>query len=97
MAFFDPEIDKLESAMERSAKIQEIISHNIANANTPGYVAMEFDAVLNKAVERSNNPKVTMEQELAALSENGIAYSSYTKLLITKLNVMKTIATQGRR
>ena len=97
MAVFDPEINKLESAMERSAKVQEIISHNIANASTPGFRAMEFDEVLNQAVERQNNPQVNLEQELANLSQNGIAYSAYSKLLIAKLNILRTIATQGRR
>jgi len=96
MAIFDGEISKLESALDRSSKVQDVISHNIANANTPGFVAMKFDDVLGKAVERMDNPKVNLEQELAALSENGLAYSSYTKMLITKLNTLRTVVKMGK-
>jgi len=96
MAIFDGEISKLEGALDRSSKVQDVISHNIANANTPGFVAMKFDDVLGKAVERMDNPKVNLEQELAALSENGLAYSSYTKMLITKLNTLRTVVKMGK-
>ena len=34
---------------------------------------------------------------LASLTENSIKYSAYVKLLSSKINTLKTIATQGRR
>lgn len=86
--------------LERSTKItamrQEVIAHNIANANTPGYVAMTFDEQLMQAVKKQDKKKVILEDELAALSSNSIEYSGYVKMITSKLNVLRTIARQGR-
>jgi flagellar basal body rod protein FlgB len=97
VALFGEEINRLEAAMEQATKTHAVIAHNIANANTPGYEALKFDEVLNQAVKRIEKPQVNLEEELAALSENGLRYSTYTKLLSTKFNVLRTIATQGRK
>ena len=83
--------------MEIATRRQEVISHNIANANTPGFEALKFDEHLMQAVKRLDNRSVVMEEELSALTENSIKYSSYVKLLSSKFNVLRTIATQGRR
>ncbi|MGB9613669.1 MAG: flagellar basal body rod protein FlgB, partial [Candidatus Margulisiibacteriota bacterium] len=71
--------------------------HNIANAKTPGYEALTFDEELMRAVKRLDQKQVVLEEELAALTENSIKYSAYVKLLSSKINVLRTIATQGRR
>ena len=94
---FEGELGKLEGAMEQTTKMHAVIAHNIANANTPGYEALKFDEVLDKAVKRTEKPQVSLEEELAALGTNGVRYSAYTKLLTSRLNVLRTIATQGRR
>jgi flagellar basal body rod protein FlgB len=94
---FDPAINHLEQALKVSAAKQGVISHNLANANTPGYEALEFDEELGRAIKRQDNKKVIIEEEMAALSDNSVRYSSYVKLLSTKLNIIRTIATQGRR
>ncbi len=94
---FDPEIGRLEGALGKAAQIQEIISQNIANASTPGYTALKFDDVLGKAVERMDKPKVTLEDEMAQLAKNSIEYTAYSKLLISKLSAIRTVATQGRK
>ena len=94
---FDATFGNLERAMEISTRRQEVITHNIANANTPGYEALTFDEQLMQAVKRLDKKRVVLEEELAALSENSIKYSSYVKLLSSKINVLRTIATQGRR
>ena len=83
--------------MEIATRRQEVISHNIANAKTPGFEALEFDEQLMRAVKRQESKQVNMEEELAALTENSIKYSAYVKLLSSKINVLKTIATQGRK
>lgn len=94
---FDQSFDKLEKAMEIVAQRQAVIAHNISNANTPGYMALDFDEELMQAVERLDNKKVNLEEELAKLTDNSVKYSSYVKLLSAKINILKTIATQGRR
>lgn len=94
---FDASFDKLEKAMAVATKRQEIISHNIANANTPGYKPLRFDEELMQAVERADRPKVVLEDELAALTDNSVKYSSYVKLMSSRLSILKTIASQGKR
>lgn len=83
--------------MEIATRRQEVITHNIANAKTPGYQAMTFDEQLMRAVKRADKKDINMEEELASLTENSIKYSAYVKLLSTKINTIRTIATQGRR
>lgn len=83
--------------MEIATRRQEVIAHNIANAKTPGYEALTFDEELMQAVKRLDRKEVVLEEELAALTENSIKYSTYVKLLSSKINVLRTIATQGRR
>jgi len=94
---FDNTFLNLEKGMKTAAARQSVISHNIANRDTPNYEAMEFDEELGLAVKRVDKKKVVIEEEMAALSENSIKYSAYVKLLTSKLNILRTIATQGRR
>ena len=94
---FDVTFGSLERAMEVATRQQEVIAHNIANVKTPGYEALTFDEQLMRAVKRLDRKQVVLEEEMAALTENSIKYSSYVKLLSTKINVLRTIATQGRR
>ena len=94
---FDAQFNQLERSMEISARWQEVISHNIANAKTPGFEALTFDEHLMRAVKRSDQKDVVLEDEMAALADNSVKYSSYVKLLSSKINVLKNIASQGRR
>lgn len=97
LEIFDASMRSLERGMEKSIKIQSVIAHNIANANTEDFRALRFDEELNRAVERLENPKVALEEEMAALTENSLKYSAYIKLLASKLNILRTVVTQGRR
>ena len=83
--------------MEIAARRQEIIAHNISNANTPGFEPLTFDEQLMRAVKRQDQTQINLEDELASLTKNSIKYSSYVKLLTSKFNILRTIATQGRR
>lgn len=94
---FDYTFLEIEKAMSNLVKNQEVHAHNLANINTPGYEPVEFDEELQKAVKRLDNKKVVLEEEMAALSENSIKYTACVKLLTQKVNVLKTIASQGRR
>lgn len=94
---FDKTFDGLTQAMQVATLRQAVIAHNIANANTPGYEAMEFDKELMKAVKKRDQKQVVLEQEMADMAKNNMEYSAYVKLLSSKINVLKTIAGQGRR
>lgn len=94
---FDPQFNRLEKAMEIATRRQEVITHNIANAKTPGFEPLTFDEELMQAVKKMDRSEVVLEEELAELSDNSVKYSAYVKLLSSKLNVLRTIATQGRR
>lgn len=96
-AIFDQAFDNIEKSIKIASKRQAIIAHNIANANTPDYEALEFDEILGRAVVRQDERKVILEKEMADLSENSVLYSSYIKLMSQKLGILRTIASQGRR
>ncbi len=97
LEIYDPTFDALERSMKVAAMKQAVIAQNIANAKTPGYVAMAFDEELNKAVQRQDKKNVTLEEEMAALAENTGRYSSFVKLMTSKIGVLRTIVTQGKR
>jgi len=94
---FDPSFNQLEQAMQITTMKQEIIAHNIANAKTPGYEPLTFDEELMMAVQKQGQKEVVLEEELADLSKNALKYSSYVKMLSSKLSVLRTIAAQGKR
>ena len=97
LGIFDETFATLERAMQITTKKQAVIAHNIANAKTPGYEALTFDEELMRAVKRLDKKQVVLEEELASLTENSVKYSASVKLLSSKINVLKTIVTQGRR
>lgn len=97
LKIFDYTYNNLERAMNLSNMKQAIIAHNIANANTPGYVPLDFDEVLGKAVKREEGKGVVLEDELASLTENSVKYSAYIKFLSAKITALRSVVTQGRK
>jgi flagellar basal body rod protein FlgB len=93
---FDPTFVNLQQGIEKATRKQSVIAQNIANINNPGYEALEFDDVLNRAVKRANK-KVILEEELASLSKNTMEHSAYIKLFESKMSVMRSVVTQGRK
>ncbi len=96
LEIFDPTFSKIEKGMEVTTKKQAIIAHNIANANVPGYEPLKFDEVLDRVVKKTEK-SVILEEEMKDLAENSIRHSSYVKLMSTKINVLRSVVTQGRR
>jgi len=94
---FDATFSALEHSMKIASMRQAVIAQNIANAKTPGYEPQSFDEELMMAVKRSDKKKMVLEEELSDLTKNSIDYSGYVKMMTTKLNILKTIASQGRR
>lgn len=97
LEIFDESAGRLERALDIAARRQAVISHNVANANTRGYKPLRFDEVLGRAVEKAGGRGIILEEEMADLASNSLAYSSYVKLLASKINIMRAVATQGRR
>ena len=97
LEIYDSTFGSLERAMKVAAMKEAVIAQNIANAKTPGYEAMIFDEELNKAVKRQDKKDVVLEDEMAALAENSGKYSAYVKLMTSKIGVLRSIATQGKR
>lgn len=93
---FDPSFNRLTEAMENAMMRQAITAQNIANANTPGYEALAFDEELKKAVKRQNK-KVDLDTEYAQMGKIATDHTVLVNLYNKKLNVLKVIASQGRR
>jgi flagellar basal body rod protein FlgB len=93
---FDKSFNALDTGMSIAAKKQAVIAHNISNADTPGFEALEFDEILGKVVKRTNR-KVIIEEEMKNLAQNSLRYSSYVKLMSAKINILRTVITQGRK
>ncbi len=83
--------------MKIATRWQEVIAHNIANAKTPGFEPLTFNEELMRAETRQDRKRVILEEELASLTDNSIRYSTLVKIMSGKINVLRTIATQGRR
>lgn len=96
IGLFDESFSALDRAMQIATQRQAVIAHNIANADTPNYIPLEFDEVLQKAIQRKEK-KVNLELEMAALADNSTKYSAYTKLMTSKIGILRSIITQGRK
>ena len=94
---FDKTFFNLEHSMKLMTAKQEMHAHNIANINTPDYQPLEFDAVLEKVVKSQDKKNASLEREMAGIAENGSDYSAAVKLITEKFNVLKTVASQGKR
>lgn len=94
---FDATMSNLEGAMGRAMRVQEVTAQNVANANNPDFTAKKFDEVLGKAVERREKPNVVLEEEMAEMSKNSGHYSAYIKLMSSKLAMLRTVISQGRK
>ncbi|MFS8651172.1 MAG: flagellar basal body rod protein FlgB [Caldibacillus sp.] len=66
MVLFTGTIALLEKALDYSAVKQNVIAHNIANADTPNYKAkdVQFSAYLHDALEKRIHAKQTDERHI---------------------------------
>ncbi|MFA5104073.1 MAG: flagellar basal body protein [Candidatus Margulisiibacteriota bacterium] len=94
---FDSTMTSLERGLSHATKAQEVIAQNIANAQTPGYVAKKFDDVLEHAVERRNGAGVNLEEEMSDMALNNNRHAAYLKLMASKLAILRTVISQGRK
>ena len=131
---FDKTIDTLGTAMNYRQLNQDLITSNIANAETPEFKALQldFEKALQDAVDtdgtntmRTSNPKhfvaggggidingaqiyedpdvipsndlntVDVEKEMTRLAANQIMFDASTKLINTKLGLLKYAISEG--
>ena len=58
---------------------------------------MDVDSGNVQLEKKQDKKQVVLEEELAALTDNSVKYSAYVKLLSSKINILRSVATQGRR
>lgn len=72
---FGSRIDGLHKTMELTAKRQDAIASNIANAETPGYRAadVDFAGELDRAFSKQSSPITTTNSKHMDIGEGGVA------------------------
>lgn len=90
---------------------QEVVAANIANADTPGYKALDvepgdFSAALQQASDsvvevpnlaaRNDGNNVSIDREARLLSENTIRFNLATQLLRTQFKSIRSAIEEGR-
>lgn len=72
---FGARVDGLHKAMELTAKRQDAIASNIANAETPGYRAtdVDFAGELDRAFAKQSAPIRTTDPKHMDIGEGGVA------------------------
>ena len=70
MTIFDDNIQAMASAMTLRSTNHQVIASNIANVDTPGYVArkLDFDASLQAAIKQANATPIIENLAEPALS-----------------------------
>lgn len=102
MKLFDPAMVALQNAIKRSAAMQAKIARDIANSSTPGYAGSFADALESAEKKRRKrqgleSQKATLEGNMASLSRLNLYHSACSKLLTTKLSILKTVAAMGKK
>ena len=108
-------VDQLSSDLERYMDLlsarQKLVSSNIANADTPGYLTQDFDfqSEFNNAISGMPQPvavpglpvkndgnNVNMDREARLLSENALRFSVASSLIRGQLQTIKSAIKEGQ-
>src|SRR5690625_2761243 len=81
MEIFHRTIHSLEQSLDYSMAKQRTITHNIANADTPGYKAKDvvFHRMFENALKTSIRAKKTHPKHLSFSEESHLPYRTVTK------------------
>ena len=84
MVLFTGTISLLEKALDYSIVKQNVIAHNIANADTPNYKAkdVQFSTYLNDALEKQIQAKLTDERHIPFQSRDPQIKSQREKISV---------------
>ena len=110
-------MDKLDAALRFSQQAlamrayrQEVISSNIANADTPGYKTkdIDFESELGNAlveaptarevsglVNKNDGNNVSLDREARLLAENALRFNVTSNLLHSKIKMMRMAIENG--
>jgi flagellar basal-body rod protein FlgB len=97
MEIFGNSITALERSMDLRVDNQRIIAANLANADTPGYVAqrMDFAASMQNALAGKMDPPVVQASTGPAVAENGNNVDMEDELSqMTRNRVLYTVESQ---
>lgn len=99
MNLFDPSIQRLQTAIIRTGQSMAVVSKNIANASTPGYAPQFIDELdrARKVRHGLESRKMSLERNMNSLSQLTLHHSACTKLLTSKLGILKTVVAVGKR
>ncbi len=92
---FDNTMVSVEKEIGKASKHQEVIAQNIANAATKGYIPKMYDGETGEIVNRPGRTSVNIEEEMAEMAQ--IRHSSYIKIMSSKLAILRSIVTQGKK
>jgi flagellar basal body rod protein FlgB len=97
-SLYDPTMQSLESEMKVSVLKQQIIAHNLANKDTPGFVPVRFEEELQNIMGRPDyvKDKVIAEEEMAKMTKNRFRHQALLRLLNIKLDTVKKVINQGQ-
>jgi flagellar basal-body rod protein FlgB len=102
----------LERALDGAALEQRMVANNLANLETPGFVARhaQFHDSLRAALDaergrasstvrpvQPHGNNVDVETEMTALSESVLQYEVLTRLLSKKLSMVGVVIGDGKR
>lgn len=93
---FDGTSQNLAKAINTASERQAIYAYNIANASTPGFKPIRFHEEFDKTKQKYGQDEFNLEEEMAKMNENRLRHSAYTKLLSSKIQIAKKIATLGK-
>jgi flagellar basal-body rod protein FlgB len=108
----DPIAGKLEHYMDLLALRQKIVASNLANADTPGYLAKDIDFATELSrtmtgaeptvVEvqglsvKNDGNNVNVDREARMLAENGLRFQLASQLMRSELRAFRSAILEGR-
>jgi flagellar basal body rod protein FlgB len=97
-SLYDPTMQAVEAEMKVSVLKQQIIAHNLANKDTPGFVPVRFEEELQNIMGRPDyvKDKVIAEEEMAKMTKNRFRHQALLRLLNIKLDTVKKVINQGQ-
>jgi len=117
----------LRAALSGLAARQRVISHNVANVDTPNFKAsvVNFEDALRDAIAgragqrdgsqaalnarvsqasvvtdtegRADGNNVDIDREMVQLAETTLSFGALTQIMATRLAIMRSVITDGRR
>lgn len=105
MLHFPRHIELVTQQLQYSELSHRVISHNLANVNTPGYTRLQVDFPAYLAKESTGSPlrivedeslparmdgnNVDIDRELGQLNRNSLLFETYSQILTAHLGMMR--------